>query len=153
MRMAMARVPSRQIYGMHHLIEQAYNGVHDWLDSDPDMCRYRSLSEADASKALGRDTPVLAAFNFNYYFPTHYFKACHALQSDDIIGLDRLGAWLRYNPYLAIIDVGCGDGAGSVAGIETVLRLRECGQIDPRPVQMFCLAACRRAFVSGPGLW
>ena len=76
---------------------------------------------------------------FNLYFPTHFFKVFHSIQSDNIIGDDRLAAWLRYNPYLTVLDVGCGDGAGSVAIIAALLRLREEGKLDPQRIKVYCI--------------
>ncbi len=126
-------------YTMHKSIEKAFQLVHDWFSSDPELCQYDQFDRSSASRVLRRENLLDAAYNFNYYFPTHYFKACHTLQSDGIIGFSKLGAWMRYNPYLTIIDVGCGDGAGTVAVIETLLHLREKGQIDPRPIQIYCV--------------
>ena len=126
-------------YTMHPLIESAYQAVHNQFDQDAGWQGYRQWDEKDSSKALARKTPVAAAFNFHYYFPTHYFKARHALEFEDIVGLDKLAGWLRYNPYLTVVDIGCGDGAGSVAVIESVIRLREMKLIDPRAIQIHCI--------------
>jgi hypothetical protein len=126
-------------YIMHPRIELAYDHVHDWFDTNSNMKPYQNWDRSCAGPALSRENPMSAAFNFHYYFATHHFKACHTLQSDGIIGFDRLAAWLRYNPYITIIDVGCGDGAGSIAVIDTVLRLREKQVLDPRPIQVYCI--------------
>jgi hypothetical protein len=127
-------------YTMHPRIETAYRCVHDWFDANSNMTEYRSWTyEHDAKRALSRETPVAAAFNFHCFFATHYFKTCHALQSDSIIGFAKLAAWLRHNPYITIIDIGCGDGAGSVAVIDTIFRLREERQLDPRSIQVYCI--------------
>ena len=99
-------------YKMHPSVEKAFNLVHDWFRSDPELCKYDQFDRSDSSRVLKRENLVDAAFNFNYYFPTHFFKACHTLQAEEIIGSGKLGAWMRYNPYLSIIDIGCGDGAG-----------------------------------------
>src|SRR5687768_12674173 len=102
------------IYVMHRIIQGAYQRVHNWFETENEMQGYKDFSyPADTKRVLDRQNPKDAAFNFNYYFPTHYFKACHAIQSEQVIGLEKLASWLRYNPYLTVVDMGCGDGAGS----------------------------------------
>lgn len=126
-------------YVMHPATETAYQVVHQQFDNDKDWQQYRFWNQSQSQEALQRKTPVAAAFNFHYYFPTHYFKARHALESERIIGQDKLVSWLRYNPYLTIVDIGCGDGAGSIAAIESVIRLREKKLIDHRTIQLHCI--------------
>lgn len=137
----MADNTANPIYVMHPLIQGAYQRVHDWFDTQLEMRGYDKLThKGDPARILKRENLKDSAFNFNYYFPTHFFKACHALQADQVIGLEKLASWLRYNPYLTVIDVGCGDGAGSVAVIDSLLKLREEDQLDARRIQVFCVA-------------
>jgi hypothetical protein len=132
-----SEIPS---YGMHPVIEEAYNQVHIKLNSSSKTRAYQNYDHKKYAKdALSRSTLSLAAFNFHYYFPTHFMKVCHTLHSERIIGFDKLATWLTHNPYITVIDVGCGDGAGSVAVIDTILRLRERGLVDPRSIQIFCV--------------
>ena len=99
-------------YSMHRCIEVAYGRVHDWFNTDSEMKLYHSYNWDEHSQlVLARENPTQAAFNFHLYFPTHFFKVSHALQSDRIIGFAKLLDWLRYNPYITVVDVGCGDGA------------------------------------------
>lgn len=135
--MPTAKKPS---YIMHPRINEAYRRVHNWFDEHEEMRGYQRMTyKTHGSSVLARKNPVDAAFNFSLYFPTHYFKVRHALENEEVIGLDNLAAWLRFNPYLTVVDIGCGDGAGSVAVVETVLRLREAGAIDPRPIEIRCI--------------
>lgn len=128
------------VYIMHPLIQGAYQRVHDWFETQPEMKGYKALSyNADSQRALQREDFTYAAFNFHLYFSTHYFKAYHAMQSDKVVGTERLAAWLRHNPYLTIVDVGCGDGAGSTAFIASLLKLREDGNLDSRRIQVCCI--------------
>ena len=127
-------------YEMHCAIEEAYSRVHDWFDEDPEMRGYHECNYNDhAQVALERENPCMAAFNFHLYFPTHFFKARHALEADDILGNQKLVTWLKYNPYITFLDMGCGDGAASVAFAETILRLREEGWLDPRSANLHCI--------------
>lgn len=135
-------------YRMHPLIEAAYNDVHDQFDRNPDTQGYKSLKWFKGSKyqlcALDPESyqgeeELCSAFYFHCMFPTHHFKVCHTLKSQKFIGLDNLAAWLRYNPFLLVLDVACGDGAGSIAVVDSVLRLREQLKIDPRPINIACL--------------
>ena len=48
----------------------------------------------------------------------------------------QLLQWLRFNPNLAVLDLGCGDGAGSCAVIATLLDFRLRELLDPRPLQI-----------------
>ncbi len=138
----MAKTYIEQIpkYQMHPIIQEAYNQVLNWFNSTQEFNGYNNLSyQDDGKRVLERKNPVDAAFNFYLYFSTHYFKVLHSLHSDQIIGFDRLASWLRYNPFLTVIDVGCGDGAGTVATIASLLNLRSSGQLDARPIQINCL--------------
>lgn len=130
-------------YAMHPLVESAYQAVHSQFDQDAEWQGYRQWDGTRSSEALARGSPLAAAFNFHYFFSTHYFKARHALETQDVVGLDRLAGWLRYNPYLTVVDIGCGDGAGSIALIESVIRLREQKLIDPRAIQIHCIGVDR----------
>lgn len=132
---------TKPVYVMHPLIQGAYQRVHDWFETQPDMKGYKNFTyKSDAGRVLKRENLVDAAFNFNHYFPTHYFKACHSTQAEQAVGLEKLASWLRYNPYLTVIDVGCGDGAGSVAVIDALLKLRQEDQLDTRRIQVHCVA-------------
>ena len=115
----MADTTVSSVYCMHPVTESAYQRAYDWYNG-----RVRTQ-----------------AFNqFDKYFPTHFFKVRHMLESNVVLGRERLAARLRHNPYIAVIDVGCGTGAASVAMAETLLRLREEDSVDPRTIHLHCVA-------------
>lgn len=133
-------------YAMHSVIEEAYSHVHDLFDQDDEAKHYRGITWEEVKLLPSPDgikdstkRAAFAAAYFHYFFPTHHFKVCHALRSDKFIGQDRLMSWVRYNPHLLMLDIGCGDGAASTAFIDSLLRLRELKQLDPRPIQLLTI--------------
>lgn len=110
------KVEQVSAYQMHEVTQAVYDYTHQWLDELPQANGYRDLRYISSSgKALDRENWVYSAFNFHIYFATHFFKARHVFNSNSTVGTDRLIAWLRHNPYLCLVDIGCGDGAASLA--------------------------------------
>lgn len=107
----------------HPYIHQAYRATKEWLDTK--QLHYRSLTPKQVGRLLyDNDTSLQSvAAQFHTYFPAHYYKIVEVLHNG--LSLDTLVSWLKYNPRLCILDVGCGAGAGSSGFIESILTLQE----------------------------
>lgn len=108
----------------HPLIADAYNAVHQWIESQvKDANGYKEIPYSDLKQKLQKTDWKHIAFQYYTFFPTHYFKAAHTL--DNIIGDEQLTTWLRHRQKVCVLDVGCGAGAGSAAFLEAVIRLKQ----------------------------
>ena len=117
----------------HPLIQDAYSKVHDWLRDRDDTAGYM---EIDRSPPLDCSSMKHIAAQFSLYFPAHYFKCVSALEK--IVQRETLLTWLKHNPHITLIDVGCGTGAASAAFISVLLDLIESGALA-KPVTLFCI--------------
>ncbi|MBD2196295.1 MULTISPECIES: RNA-directed DNA polymerase [Calothrix] len=120
----------------HPYIASAYTAVHDWLETKSEADGYKKIHFKDITRSLSQNTLKSAAAQYYALFPAHYFKLTHTLR--EIIGLEQLLEWIKYNPHICLIDVGCGAGAASVSFIETILYLQEIGNFNHSP-NIFCL--------------
>lgn len=126
----------------HSHIHQAYRATTEWLDKvwvDKQPKRhYRSLKPKEVNRLLYVNDPSLlnAAAQFHTYFPTHHYKIVEVLHN--VLSLDILVSWLKYNPRLCILDIGCGAGAGSSGFVEAILTLQE-QRVITEDIEVFCL--------------
>jgi hypothetical protein len=123
-------------YRFHNCTLEAYRATLSWLRDQPEAANYDSLGYSEVKGKLEEATLLSAAAQFHTYFPTHFFKTAHTLRQ--AITWPRLAGWLRHNPRLCVVDIGCGAGAGSAALVETLLRLQEEKQIESS-VQICCI--------------
>ena len=122
---------------LHPLINDSYVHTKSWLDSRPDLT-YRNLSYEQIKTLLRKNEYSLqnAAAQFHTYFPGHHFKVIEVLQN--ALSKDTVLNWLKYNPHICILDIGCGAGAASSGFIELLLTLQEQRAIT-QDVSLFCL--------------
>lgn len=121
-------------YRFHPYIESAYSTVHKWLATQSQADGYRNIT---SYHQCNENLPLQsAAAQYRIYFPAHYFKIIHTLET--IITTTKLLDWLKYNPYICIIDIGCNAGAASIAFIETILRLEEQKKLLNK-VNIYCI--------------
>lgn len=116
----------------HPLIQDAYSKVHDWLRDRDDTDGYMEI----ASPSLNCSSMKHIAAQFSVYFPAHYFKCISALE--EIVQRETLLTWLKHNPHITLIDVGCGAGAASAAFVSVLLDLIEFGALT-KPVTLLCI--------------
>jgi hypothetical protein len=117
------------MFSFHPIIKAGYVDVHNWLsrlDGVPDYRRNNAWNKVD--KLLKESTLESAALQYYVWFPTHVAKVAFALEQ--LIGVDRLAEWLKYNTQVTVIDVGCGAGAASIAFVNCLLNLHESRQIQ-----------------------
>ena len=119
------------LLSFHPLIQDAYSKVHDWLRDRDDTDGYMEI----ASPPLDCSSMKHIAAQFSVYFPAHYFKCIFALEK--IVQRETL-TWLKHNPHITLIDVGCGAGAASAAFISVLLDLIESGALA-KPVTLLCI--------------
>lgn len=121
----------------HPLIADAYTAVHQWLETNVQEANgYKDLSYSNLKQKLQETDWKHIAFQYYALFPAHYFKAVHTL--DYILGEEQLITWLRHRQKVCVLDVGCGAGAGSVAFIEAVIRLKQEGKLTNN-VNIICV--------------
>ncbi|NET67184.1 MAG: hypothetical protein F6K63_23470 [Moorea sp. SIO1G6] len=111
----------------HPIVADVYTAVHEWLDGIELAKGYKNLEYSDLKNKLQKTDWKHIAFQYYAFFHTHYFKAAHTLES--IIGIEQIITWLRHRKKVCVLDVGCGAGAGSAAFLETVLKLKEKGDL------------------------
>ncbi|ODH02426.1 hypothetical protein A4S05_24475 [Nostoc sp. KVJ20] len=121
----------------HPIIENAYTVVHQWLGTNVQEANgYKDLTYTNLKQKLQESDWKHIAFQYYALFPAHYFKAVHTL--DYIVGEEKLITWLRHRQIVCLLDVGCGAGAGSIAFIEAVIRLKEEGKLT-NDVNIICI--------------
>jgi hypothetical protein len=130
----------------HPKIQEAYIDVHSWLAGLEDTIGYMKIDERKINKRLDRDDMKHVAAQFSLLFPTHYFKIKYAL--DEVVQREILLGWLRHNPYITLIDMGCGAGAASAAFISIILDLIESEDLTPK-VHLLCIGVDLVANVLG----
>lgn len=116
-------------YAFHPIIQRGYTRLHRWLEAE---CReaagYKSLDyRTSIGQILEESSVQSSAFQFYALFPTHFFKVRHTLEQ--VIGIDTFCGWLNFNPYLCVVDIGCGAGAASAAVLEAVISLQQQGRL------------------------
>lgn len=132
---------------MHPAVQRAYSQIHKWLKTiDRDevygnrtykVREYKDFLYDDINeKFLSHLSFFSAAVQFDCYFHAHFFKVKYALEQN--IGAENLVAWLTYNPYLAVVDVGSGAGAATVALLDKLLGLYETRAVA-HPIKLLCL--------------
>ena len=113
----------------HPLVADAYTAVHQWLDGVPSATGYKLIDPRGKwQKILQEKDLKSVAFQYYNLFPTHYFKAAHILEN--VVSENRLISWLRHKQKFCILDIGCGAGSGTAAVLETILTLKEKGEIS-----------------------
>ncbi|MBN1221376.1 MAG: hypothetical protein JXM69_20805 [Anaerolineae bacterium] len=120
----------------HEITEKVYTEIHNWLDTKPEIKGFRYLKYDQVKDLLKEPNMLSAAAQCHVYFPGHFFKVIHTL--DEVIGQAKLVDWLKHNPRICLIDIGCGAGSGTVAFLEKILRLRETDYLT-NPIHVFCL--------------
>ena len=115
---------------LHRIIQNVYSETHRWLDARDDTLNYMKIDERKISKRLDRTDMRHIAAQFAVLFPTHYFKCLYAFEST--LDPHKLADWIRHNPYLTLIDMGCGAGAASAALISVLLNLVDSGEVQTR---------------------
>lgn len=121
-------------YQFHRHLQVAYSSVYTWLETQR-ILNYRTIDFAGIKRSLYGDTLEDCANVYHGFFPAHHFKVLHTLET--VVGYDRILGWLRHNPHICIVDIGCGAGAGSSAVIGTILRLRDEGLLT-QPMEVLC---------------
>ncbi|MEG3899960.1 MULTISPECIES: RNA-directed DNA polymerase [unclassified Microcoleus] len=113
----------------HPLVADAYTAVHQWLDGLDSANGYKSIDPRGKwPKILQEKDLKSVAVQYYHLFPTHYFKAAHILEN--VVSENRLISWLRHKQKFCILDIGCGAGSGTAAVLETILTLKEKGEIS-----------------------
>ncbi len=121
----------------HPLIADAYTAVHQWLENHvQDANGYKTLPYSNLRQKLQETDWKHIAFQYYAFFPAHYFKAAHTLNT--IVGEEQLITWLKHRQKVCVLDVGCGAGAGSAAFLEAVLLLKEQGKLT-NDVNILCV--------------
>jgi SAM-dependent methyltransferase len=124
----------------HPLIQEAYTEVHQWLSQQPAAAGYRQVlyrkNYEDMNKLLTEESLKMAAAQFSYFFHTHYFKVIHTF--DQVLTKTYLLNWIEQNKNICILDIGCGGGTGSIAFLETLIRLKEEGSLC-QSLNIYCL--------------
>jgi hypothetical protein len=137
----------------HPLIQEAYTGVHQWLSQQPAARGYRQESypsdydsvekkrdpakkKEEMKRLLTEESLKMAAAQFSFYFHTHYFKVIHTF--DQVLTKSYLLNWIEQNKNICILDIGCGGGTGSIAFLETLIRLKEEGSLR-QSLNVYCL--------------
>ncbi|MFZ4658267.1 MAG: reverse transcriptase domain-containing protein [Caldilineaceae bacterium] len=117
------------MFSFHPIIQLNYIEVHNWLSQLTELPAYKLKNAWDKVKRqLQAATLESAALQYYVLFPAHSAKVAFALEQ--VIGVDRLVEWLKYNSQVTVIDVGCGAGAASVAFVNCLLNLCESGRIQ-----------------------
>lgn len=119
----------------HQHVQAAYSSVYAWLDSEG-ATRYKTIEWEGITRSLYGTTLQDCANVYHGIFHAHYFKVLHTLEA--VVGFDRLLGWLRHNPYICVVDIGCGAGAGSAAFIGSILRLLDEGLLT-HPIEVLCV--------------
>ena len=132
----MAEVPNSSCRSLHPAIQDAYSATHGWLRTRSEAQGYATQSYDSIKNGLEEQSLLSAAGQFRAYFPGHCFKVLQTLEA--IIEQDTLIEWLRHNPRICLMDIGCGAGAGSAAFVQSIMRLQESGRL-PNRVEIFCL--------------
>lgn len=122
---------------LHPLIAAAYESVQaEWLTRQGSASGYRSLGYEETRRQLKQQTMLAAAAQFYTFFPAHYAKVADTIQT--VIGSDMLASWVRHNPRICALDIGCGAGAASAALIGALLRLEDQLRL-PEATEVFCV--------------
>ncbi|NEO49809.1 MAG: hypothetical protein F6K55_39210 [Moorea sp. SIO4A3] len=111
----------------HDIVADAYTAVHEWLDGIDRAKGYKTVAYKNLKNKLHKTDWKHIAFQYYALFHKHYFKAAHTLES--IIGTEQIITWLTHRQKVCVLDVGCGAGAGSAAFLETVIKLKEKGDL------------------------
>lgn len=106
-------------YAFHPLISKTYSEVHQWLATRNEVKNYKACSYGDATKMLEKLSFLSAAVQFNVFFPPHFFKMAKILK--EAVGYETIANWVRNNPRICLIDVGCGAGTATAAFVEVLL--------------------------------
>ncbi|MFZ1029390.1 MAG: reverse transcriptase domain-containing protein [Limnoraphis robusta] len=125
----------------HPLIQEAYTGVHQWLSQQEEATGYSQVpypyrDQAKMDELLTKESLKMVAAQFSFYFHAHYFKVIHTF--DQVLTKSYLLNWVEQNKNICILDIGCGGGTGSIAFLETLIRLKEEG-ILRQSLNIYCL--------------
>jgi hypothetical protein len=108
----------------HPHIASVYTEVQDWLSNKNINYRRKNIWDKIKYKnLLEQATLESAAAQYYCLFPAHFFKVSYTLEK--VIGTDRILEWIKFNPKLCLVDVGCGAGSASTAFIDMLLDLRD----------------------------
>ena len=117
---------------LQSVIQDAYSGVHRWLESRSDTDGYMENYGNCRNTTLMKDI----AAQFARYFPAHHFKTINAL--NETVQRETLCTWLEHTPSIAIVDMGCGGGAASAAMISVLHQLHS-DSVLPVNVKITCI--------------
>ena len=117
---------------IHPVIQEAYSGVHRWLETRDDTAEYMESYGSCRKTSSMKDI----AAQFARYFPTHHFKTVRVLNETKT--QKKMVAWLHQTPFIAIIDMGCGGGAASSALIALLLQLQS-DRTLPENLHLSCI--------------
>jgi hypothetical protein len=109
---------SEEVHGVPPLIQNAYVEMVQWFSQNPHT---KGFDEKSIRPDLDDASPFGVAKQFFWYFETHFFKAQNSLI---LAGLESQqhhnASWLD-QPYLCILDIGCGSGAATCALLDILV--------------------------------
>ena len=124
----------------HPGVASVYSDVHKWIADNLGSDDYERLKRKNIrnkiDKLLSEPTFLSATAQYYVLFHAHFFKVTHTLEN--IIGIDNLLNWLKHNPRICIVDVGCGAGSASAAFIDVLLYLKQSDKIT-HSIDIFCI--------------
>ncbi len=103
---------AQSVHESSPVIQNAYQHTLDWLRTNPHTTGF---DDRGSKPDLDDSTPFGIAKHFFWYFETHFFKAQKSLiQAVLETSKYHNAAWLK-QPYLCVLDIGCGTGAATCA--------------------------------------
>lgn len=131
-------------YRMHQVTQSAYRSVREDFSQFVEAGDFQELSYRTHVRQMLNETSFRSsAFQFYTLFPTHFFKTRHVLENT--LTLDDMYTWLYYNPYVCIVDIGCGSGAATAAFLETLVYVHDFFETK-HPFDVFCLGVDPNAY-------
>lgn len=113
---------SEEISKISPLVQEAFAESIQWLQQNPHT---KGFDENSKLPDLDDTSPYGVSKQFFWYFETHFFKVHNSLL------LARLesqkhhnGSWLD-QPYLCVLDIGCGTGAATCALLDILVSYHE----------------------------
>lgn len=135
-------------YAFTQLVQSVFEEVLELLDDTVEPMRgFRNHSEdwRDLvrkhlnSEDKNPEKQMYSAAVMHYLiFSGHYFKALHTISR--LLDKDELRRRVNHNPFLFIIDVGCGGGAATVAALQILSEIhQESSELQRRGTKVHCL--------------
>lgn len=116
------------MYEFHPLTQSMYSDIYGWFRSEIPHHILTLPFKDNIGSILHDESFRSSAYQFHTLFHSHFFKVRYAIEQ--VFGFDTFLACLDENPFLFIVDIGCGTGAATSALLESVLRLREAKNIS-----------------------